>query len=145
MTLFYLCFLAWCCFESLSLCFEGILFELYFVFVINVKWILDSNNNINFLVEKKCDETLCSFWQISLAFLFIIIQCYFLLYRHSSWCLMFSGVTMMLLNSFWTQWREIMVKNSDVQEWPMTYNKPSKWNSCVLFYSVIQFSNAEST
>ena len=47
---------------------------------------------------------------------------------------------MMLLNSFWTQWREIMVKHSDVQEilqdrasisiwWPITHNKPSKLNS----------------
>ena len=47
---------------------------------------------------------------------------------------------MMLLNSFWTQWREITVKHSDVQEilqdrasisiwWPITHNKPSKLNS----------------
>ena len=47
---------------------------------------------------------------------------------------------MMLLNSFWTQWRVIMVKHSDIQEilqdrasisiwWPITHNKPSKLNS----------------
>ena len=98
-------------------------------------------------MEKKCDEILCSFWQIGLAFFFIIIQCYFLLYRHSSWCLMFSGVTMMLLNSFWTQWGEIMVKHSDIQEilqdrasisiwWPITHNKSSKWNSYMFYFTL---------